>query len=63
MTADKSIPADCISIRFPQQTRESLDKILPVRVIYEYLFALDPSNDDMMQRPGSIYASSERHVI
>ena len=56
MTADRSIPADCIRIHLLQQTREPLDKILPVRVIFKYRFAFDPSNDDMMQGAGGIYA-------
>jgi hypothetical protein len=63
MTADRSIPADCIRIHLLQQTREPLDKILPVPVIFKYGFAFDPSNDDMMQVAGGIYSSSARQVI
>ena len=63
MIADRSIPADCIRIHLLQQTRESLDKILQVRVTFKYRFAFDPSNDHMMQDAGGIYASPARHVI
>jgi hypothetical protein len=55
MTADKSVSADCIRIHFLQQPREPLDKILQVPVIFEYRFAFDPSNDDVMQDAGGIY--------
>ena len=63
MTADRSIPADCIRIHLLKQLREPFDKILAVRVIFKYRFAFDPSNDDMLQVAGGIYASSARHVI
>jgi len=55
MAADRSIPADCIRIRLLRQTRGSLYKILPVRVILKYRFAFDPSNHDMMQGAEGIY--------
>ena len=63
MTADRSIPADCIRVHLLQQTREPLDKILLVRVIFEYRFAFDTSHDDMMQGAGGIYASFTRHMV
>jgi hypothetical protein len=62
MTADRSIPDDCIRIHLLQQTREPLDKILPVRVTFEYCFAFDPSDDDAMQGAGGIYANSARQI-
>ena len=39
--------------RLVQQTREPLAKILPVRVIFEYRFAFDSSDEDMMQGVGA----------
>lgn len=42
------------------QAREPLDKILPVRVIFEYRFTFDPSNDDMIQGAEVIYAGSTK---
>jgi hypothetical protein len=63
MTAERSMPADGIRIHLLKQPREPLDKILLVRVISEYRFKFDPSNQGMMQNAGGIYASSARHVI
>ena len=63
MTAGRLIPVDCIRIHLLQHTREPLDKVLTVRVIFKYRFAFDPSIDDMMQDAGGIYASSAKHVI
>ena len=42
--------------------RELLDKIRPARAIFKYRFAFDPSNDDMMQGAGDVYASSARQI-
>ena len=57
------MPSNCICIHLLEQTGEPLKKSLPVLVTFEYRFAVDPLNDDMMQGAGSIYASSARHVI
>jgi hypothetical protein len=62
MTADKSVSADCSRIHLLRQIREPLDKILPVPVIFEYRFAFDPSNDDMLHVAGGIYASSAMQI-
>jgi len=43
--------------RLLQQTRELLDKVLPTLVFFKYRLAFDPSNDDMMQVTGSIFAN------
>ena len=63
MTADRSIPADCIYIHLLQQTREPLDKILPVRAIFEYRFAFGPSNDNSMQGAGASMRGRWKYCI
>jgi hypothetical protein len=62
MTADRSIPADGIRIHLLKQPREPVEKILPVRVIFKYCFAFDPSNDDMMQGVGGVNAISAKQI-
>ena len=43
--------------RLLQQTRELLDKVLTTLVFFKYRLAFEPSNDDMMQVTGSIFAN------
>jgi len=46
---------------FGKKLGHSLDQIVPVPVITEYLSTLDPPDDDMLKYPGRVQSGCSRH--
>jgi hypothetical protein len=49
-------PGKAGSLGLGQNIAKSFQKVIPVFVIYEYFFAINPSGDNMMQGSWGIYS-------
>jgi len=58
----KESPCKTSSLSPGNQVGETIQKILSVGVVAEYLSAFNPSDDDVMKSAGCIYSSFSRHA-
>ncbi|MBP1742569.1 MAG: hypothetical protein H6Q48_4862 [Deltaproteobacteria bacterium] len=58
----KESPCKTSGLSSGNQVGETIQEILPVRVIAEYLPAFNPSDDDVMKRAGCVYSGFSGHV-
>ena len=61
MIGDKR-PGETGGVRFSDDIAQTFNEIIPVLIIFEYPLTLDSTDDDMMQRSGSIDARFAWHT-